>query len=64
MIHSILAGLPYTLPKDKIKDLVVYAVNRINTRRTSALSDNVSPRVRFTGRKVNYKREYCLGFGD
>jgi hypothetical protein len=62
--RSVLAGLPYTLPKNRVKDLVTYVVNRMNTRRTSALNDNVCPRTRFTGRKIDYKREFMLGFGD
>ena len=63
MMRSVLAGLPFTLPKLRIKDLATYVVSRINTRRTTASSDNVSPRVKFTGRKILY-REFQLGFGD
>jgi hypothetical protein len=62
--RSILVGLPYTLPPNRVKDLVTYVVNRLNTRRTSALNDNVCPRSKFTGRKIDYKREFMLGFGD
>jgi Reverse transcriptase (RNA-dependent DNA polymerase). len=62
--RSILAGLPYSLPKNRIKDLVTYVVNRMNTRRTTALSDNVCPRAKFTGMKIDYDKEFCLGFGD
>jgi hypothetical protein len=63
-IRSVLAGLPYALAKNLIKDLVTYVVSRLNTRRTSALNDNVCPRVKFTGSKIDYAKEYCLGFGD
>jgi Reverse transcriptase (RNA-dependent DNA polymerase). len=63
-VRSILAGLPYSLPKNRIKDLVTYVVNRMNTRRTTALSDNVCPRAKFTGKKIDYTREFSLGFGD
>jgi hypothetical protein len=62
--RSILAGLPYTLPKNRVKDLVSFVVNRINTRRPKALNDNVCPRTKLTGRKVSYQREFALGFGD
>ena len=62
--RSILAGLPYSLPKNRVKDLVTYVVNRMNTRRTTALSDNVCPRTKFTGKKIDYEREFLLGFGD
>lgn len=42
----------------------MYATSRINTRRTSASSSNAAPRVSFTGRKINYKKEFSIGFGD
>jgi hypothetical protein len=63
-MRSVIAGLAFSLPKRLVKDLVTYVVSRINTRRTTALNDNVYPRVKFTGRKVDYKMEYCLAFGD
>ena len=62
--RSVLAGLLYTLPKNRIKDFMTYVVNRMNTRGTSALNDNVCPRTRFTGRKIDYKCEFMFGFGD
>ncbi len=42
-------GLPWKLPKVLVRDLVGYAVSRLNIRRMQALSDNVCPRVLFTG---------------
>ena len=39
-------------------------MSRLNTQRTTALQDTVFARVKFTGRKVDYKTEYGLGFGD
>lgn len=62
--RSIIAGLPYELGKNRMKDLVTYVVNRINTRRTKSLTDNICPRSKMTGRKIDYKREFMLGFGD
>ena len=62
--RSIISGLPYMLPKTRVKDLVTFVVNRLNTRRTKALNDNVSPRTKLTGRKVSYHREFVMGFGD
>jgi Arginine methyltransferase-interacting protein, contains RING Zn-finger len=62
--RSVIAGLPYSLPRNRVKDLVTFAVNRLNTRRTKALNDNVCPRTKLTGRKVSQYREYALGFGD
>ena len=62
--RAILHGLPFELPTELIKDLVVYGVSRKNTRRSSSNSSNVCSRTRLTGRKIDYKREYMLGFGD
>jgi len=64
MVRSIIAGLPYRLPRERLKDLVTYAVSRINLKRTSALIDNVSPRVKFTGVRPGYEAEFGLAFGD
>jgi hypothetical protein len=47
-----------------VKDLVAYAVSRINIRRTTAISQNVCPRVLFTGMRVDYQKELSLAFGD
>jgi hypothetical protein len=57
-------GLPWKLPDVLVKDLVAYAVSRLNIRRTTSLSGNVCPRVLFTGVPVDYKKELLLGFGD
>jgi len=46
--RSIIAGLPWSLPKNRVKDLVKYVVSRLNTGRTTSLNDNVCPRVKFT----------------
>ena len=64
LMRAVIAGLPYTLPAARANDLVIYATNRINARRTSALNDNVAPRVKFTGRRIDYLAEYKAGFGD
>ena len=61
---SVKAGLPWKLPPSLVKDLVTYAVSRINIRRTTALNMNVCPKVLFTGLRVNYKKELSLAFGD
>ena len=62
--RSVKHGLVYKLPDFMVKDLVTYCVCRLNVRRTKALQNNVCARVRFTGQRVNYKREFALGFGD
>jgi hypothetical protein len=61
---SVKAGLAWTLPVSRVKDLVAYAVSRINLRRTSALHGTLSPRVLFMGSKPHYKKELSLAFGD
>ena len=62
--RCIVAGLPYKLPSDRNKDLVAYIANRLNTRRTTASISNVCARTKLTGRKIDYKHKYMLGFGD
>ena len=57
-------GLPWTLPPSRVKDLVAYTVSRLNIRRTSSLSENVCPRVLFTGIKIDFRKELNLSFGD
>jgi len=64
IMRSIIAGLPYRLPKDRVKDLAMFAVNRTNLKSTGGLVSKESPRVRFTGIKPEYKTEFGLGFGD
>jgi hypothetical protein len=54
MYRAVKAGLPWTLPKSRVKDLMMYCVSRINLRRTSALDGTVCPKVLFTGLKPNY----------
>jgi hypothetical protein len=42
--RKVKAGLPWELPKQLIKDLITYAVSRINIPRTTALGENICPR--------------------
>ena len=56
-------GLPWSLPQVLVTDLVGYSVSWLNVRRTLALSQNVYPRVLFTGAPVPYK-EFSLAFSD
>jgi len=64
IVRSTVTHVIFMIPKSKIKYLVFYAVARINVRCTSGRSDNQSPYVAFTGRKVNWTREMGLVFGD
>ena len=62
--RSVKSGLQWKSPNTLVKDLVAYAVARLNIFRTTALTQNVCPKVLFTGVKINYKKELELGFGD
>ena len=62
--RSILASLPYTLP-DSLKHWVIFfAVNRINMQPTTSRGDQICPREAFTGRKIDYKRDVRVSFGE
>jgi hypothetical protein len=62
--RSVKSGLAWSLPRSLVPDLVAYVVSRINIHRTSALADNVCPRVLFTGLPVDFKKELSMSFGD
>jgi hypothetical protein len=62
--RGVKAELPWKLPPFLVKDLVAYAVSRINIWRTMAISQNFCPRVLFTGLRVDFKKEFSLSFGD
>jgi hypothetical protein len=64
MARGVKATLPWKLPPVLLKDLVAFAVSRINIKRSTAVSQNVCARVRFTGIKPDYRKELSLGFGD
>jgi hypothetical protein len=62
--RSVKSGLAWELPGSLVEDLVAYVVSRMNIRRTTALTENVCPRVLFTGIPVDYKKELLLAFGN
>jgi hypothetical protein len=62
IMRSVHAGLPWKLARSMTKDLAYYGVSRKNLKSTP--TSVVCPRVRFTGRKPDYKKELGLGFGD
>jgi len=62
--RAIKSGLQWQLPGSLVKDLVAYGVSRVNVQRTSALSENIAPRVAFTGMPVQYQKELGFAFGD
>jgi hypothetical protein len=62
--RSMIAGLPFRIGKPRAKDLITYAVSRVNVKTTSSLNNCTCPRVRFTGLKPEFKNEIGLSFGD
>jgi len=58
------SGLQWQLTGSLVKDLVSYTVSRVNIQCTSALSDNIAPRVAFTGMPIQYQKELKFMFGD
>jgi hypothetical protein len=44
--------------------LVAYVVTRINSERSAAINLNVAPKVLFTGMRMDFKKEFCMAFGD
>ena len=64
-LRSIIASLPYRLPDKCVKDLVMFVVNRINIQPYAGGGNfNLSPRVLFTGKKIDAIKELTLSFGD
>ncbi|MFN9982580.1 MAG: hypothetical protein ACK53Y_21815, partial [bacterium] len=63
LYRCVKAGLPWQLPTLWVKDLVTYAVARINIQTTKAINQTVVPKVLFTGLRVDFK-ELSLAFSD
>jgi len=57
-------GLLWTLPDQWVGDLVAYVVLRLNAQKTTAIQGYVCPKVLFTGRPIDFKKEFSLAFGD
>jgi len=64
MARSVLTALDYKLPISFVNQLVTFCIFCLNVQTTSSLTGNWCPRVRMTGRKVDFKKEYALTFGD
>ena len=62
--RSVIASLSYNIPEMLVRDLVQYSVIRINVRQTTSLTDNCILRVLFTGRWVDFQKEFNDAFGD
>ena len=62
VFRSVHSSLPWKQPEWLNKDLVSYVVSRKNLRGSS--TSVVSARVKFTGRKPDFKKELSIGYGD
>ncbi len=62
--RSIISALPYQLPARLTRYLVLFVVTRLNLIPRAADGSTLSPRERFTGQKMIYKRDLEIGFGD
>ena len=59
--RSVMSGLLWNQPECMDKDLAFYGTRRKNIRRTA--NSVASPRVKFTGRKPDFKKELGLAYG-
>ena len=57
-------GLWFVLPLILVRWLVYYCVSRINMLPSNQHFDLTSPKENFTGRKVDFRRDLRLSFGD
>jgi hypothetical protein len=64
MVRAVIAGPPFKLGRERIKDLIAYTVSHIKLKYTTLLTDNMCPRVKFTGVHPGYVAEFSLAFGD
>lgn len=64
IFRSVITSLPYKLPKFLFKYLVFFALSRINLYPVSSRADPTPARELFTGRKIDYKRDVRIGFGE
>ena len=60
----ILSALPFPLAARFTRYLVMFVVTRLNLMPKPGDGSNLCPRERFTGRKLMFKRELEVGFGD
>jgi hypothetical protein len=64
-VRSILHSLPYSLPRKLIPWAVYFAVSRINLLNHSFYkAHQPSPRELFSGKKVDFKRDLRISFGE
>jgi len=64
MARSVIQSLDWPLPRLLVPDLISFCVSRLNARRSYADLGNVCPRVKLTGRKKDFAKEFTITFGD
>ena len=63
-IRAAAMQLPYRLPVKLIKDLVYFCVKRLNAQPGVNSTEHRCPRVRLTKVKIDFDKEYRVGFGE
>ena len=58
--RSVKASLAWNLPMVLVKDLVAFAVSRINIRQSATINQTIAPKFFFTGLRLDFWKE--LGF--
>ena len=64
IVRSIIAGLPYKLPKRLMRHIVSAATNIMNWRPCEKFTDAVSPKELLLNRKMSVKLDLRGRFGD
>ena len=63
-VRAVLNSLPYTLPSTLLHYLISYVVRSINMIPNINSSDNLSPREKLLGRKIDVKIDLRIEFGQ
>ena len=61
--RTVITRLPWKLARRLIRDLVSFIIKRLNSQPSSS-GVAISPRVSITNVKIDFDKEYQLGFGD
>lgn len=63
-VRSHVSVLPFAITPRSMRWLVTFVVNRMNMIPCKSSEDNISPREKFTGLKIDWNRDLKLGFGE
>ena len=63
-VRSVLHSLPYNLPGFLLDYAVYFVIMRINMFPSATSMDHISPFEKFYGRKLDYKRDLRVEFGE